>query len=856
MRNSVPVSIASLLLALGTGPALAKKPAAAAAPARASTQVPSALENSAEGKALLAAWKDGNYRWTPEVSAAYLAFSKAQALKEIAEANQTLPADFLAWIDATPDVAMTIYGQSASGAANRLRILRSLEIDLGQDIVRNKYTQFALALAVTRQRNGAAADLSDRKPLELRIPGDPRVLVDTHPKNRPLDVNDHIINFLNDHAPIPDDGHARRVIYPELAYNANGDPIPNPEAKPQIVDDSPGTPGGPKTRHLFAADVIADPKLEEEFNAYMKAHGQTVQIHCGSGARLNWNSHDAKGVDTRGVRAAYDLFLNAYKEKGYFPAAPDRAPSMAESFAYYIRNNEQKPARENIAWPRFPLNAPWPVLTYLALDEQSLRVREDMWQRYRDHGEIHGYGEYVGKIAQVVNPLEARRLTPYEFNYGSIQMELKDGGVCGTMASISVYNMRCLGQPAAPAGQPGHCAVVKYVHNAKDDTYACVGGQYATAGDSGTTPHLPWVFDDSFARRPMYYCQSVGYAVNAGEAAYLQTMAARSFFKTLPQAAQKAHGLELLESAVTQDPYNMAVVDDAQATATTAYEQIHLWKSIAGAIADASKKPGCPATSLFSNEVRGRMYGHVSAMAAPTDKAQLREALEFLVAAKCPDPKLVVNYQLAFGGTTAENQLLVKTAADFKTHLASPRSPAECAAMAARISALADKAQDKARMDAWLAEQWKLMQGHEAFQYAQPLAHHRSTPRIGFDDAVPVLAKRTKQPMPSDAQMMQPLLDQITTDLQTNIAGKRSKNGCNALAARIQLAAGSIKDVNQKSAWAAKLGEVMKGHEHQGSFADPCAGVIAGLTPQVHPSTSPGTANEAGDKAGEPGKGN
>jgi hypothetical protein len=71
--------------------------------------------------------------------------------------------------------------------------------------------------------------------------------------------------------------------------------------------------------------------------------------------------------------------------------------------AFHSRNDRYRPAEGQRPAPlKFPLRAPWPLMTFLAMDGQPLRVREDIWERWRDRGEFHGYGEYIGKIAQNV----------------------------------------------------------------------------------------------------------------------------------------------------------------------------------------------------------------------------------------------------------------------------------------------------------------------------------------------------------------------------------------------------------------------------------------------------------------------
>ncbi len=51
----------------------------------------------------------------------------------------------------------------------------------------------------------------------------------------------------------------------------------------------------------------------------------------------------------------------------------------------------------------------------------------------RIYGNFKTYGEYIEGIAQQHAMQSARRLKPYPFTYATIQMMLKDGGVCGTM---------------------------------------------------------------------------------------------------------------------------------------------------------------------------------------------------------------------------------------------------------------------------------------------------------------------------------------------------------------------------------------------------------------------------------------
>ena len=157
------------------------------------------------------AWQS---RIAQQVSAA-----RTRTLEACKAKGITLPKDFLAWIDHDPVLRDSVYG-CRSDPLPVLLGLRSLEIDLGEQVVRTDYTQLALAFAIqdsyanrTRKAgtwndaDGAALpdalpDVSPRAPLALRISGDPRVPVDTKDTTRTLDRDDHVINFLEDHAPI------------------------------------------------------------------------------------------------------------------------------------------------------------------------------------------------------------------------------------------------------------------------------------------------------------------------------------------------------------------------------------------------------------------------------------------------------------------------------------------------------------------------------------------------------------------------------------------------------------------------------------------------------------------------------
>ena len=558
----------------------------------------------------------------------YVAAARTRTLDECKAKGIVLPKDFLAWIDRDPVLRASVYG-CRNNPLPVLLALRSLEMDLGEKTVRTDYPQLALAFAIQdsyakrtptaggwNDADGAVApdslpDVSPRAPLLLNIPGDPRMPVDTKDSKRTLDRDDHMVNFLEDHAPIEVDVKAQEL--PPLEYDSKG--IAKPRGQAVEVTRKMARP-------LVAADVIASPGLQREFNAYMEAHGQSVRLECGDGA-VGWNSTNAVNDDElrKRIAAAHEMFQAAYRAKGRMPAERDAAPTPAESMAWFIRNDRWKfpdDVRAARAWPRFPLNAPWPVLLMLAADDQPLREREEIWAKFRDTGEMRTYGEYIGDIAQQFDMQSARRLSPFPYSYGSIQMMWKDGGVCGTMGNIGARTERICGVPASTAGQPGHCAMVQMDFDAKARTYTCKGGQYATGGDEVTGVHAGWNYDDKGGRRPMIFHQTVAWGVNVGLESLVDTMVMRRAWDALPAEQRAKECGKFLAAGVARNPYAMTVVEAAFADAPDAKTA----KSMLDDFNAALDKAGVPAErALYRDTVRGMVQARFPDDGAPKKAA-------------------------------------------------------------------------------------------------------------------------------------------------------------------------------------------------------------------------------------------
>jgi len=663
--------------------------------------------------------------------------------------------------------------------------------------------------------------------------------INTREPGRTLDLNDHIINFLNDNAIEEEVVVGHKMVLPELKYDKRGIAIPAPKRKPKKVAVTEK-----RKRTLYAADVIASKALQEKFNAYMKSKGQTVQIDCGERV-VHWKSRNmVRGQANKNIDAALRLFRTAYQAKGLLPAKRDPAPSPAERCAYLIRNFEHKfppKIQAQRKWPLFPLTAPWPVLTLLVADGQPLREREERWVAFRDRGEFKKYGEYIGSVAQQYNMQSARRLKPYAFTYGSIQMMFKDGGVCGAMANISARSHNILGVPASTAAQPGHCALIIGRHDPKSKTYSFGGGQYATGGHDRTHPHVPWFFGDVGARRPMVYHQSITWAVNYGFRPYLESTMAYTVFRLLPDSERKANGAKLLESGLAINPYNFLLTDAAQAAATTPQDQMRFWQKFGAALATAKGKPGCPTEGLYSKTVKTRMYAKIARLPVPKDKRVRDEVYAFLQKEKCDSPTTLAVYRLAIEGLPA---LLSRTELDFNKHLAAVRAKASrandaaCAKMAATIKATAGCVKDRKQRVQWALTLWREAQGHEKY------FGHRY--RVTTNAAVPLLARLSRQKMLPEAKLMQPLLSQVTAELKESVAGERDIKGCRQLAGKIRAAGNALKDQEQKRQWLEGLSKMIAGREtfkprgakkRAKALRDPCAATISKLLAPLSSAT-------------------
>ena len=771
----------------------------------------------ASDRVLEAVTASGN-RFTPAVKDAYLIFTKASALDALKSQGRELPAGFLAWVDSDPVVRDTVYG-ARQNAANVLVMLRSLEIDLGERAVREDFTQLALAMAVVHAAKAPEANLVPRDPVKVVIPGDPREPVNTRDPDRQLDINDHIINFLSENTITEDVVVGSKEEPPPLRYDDKGIAIPPPPNAKKIK--VPITEK--RTRGLYGADVIASRDLQLKFNAYMKSRGHDVNIDCGDKV-VFWKSTAAVRAERKKINEAFVLFRTAYEAKGLLPAARDPFPTPGESAAYYIRNNAHVfpgDVRDQRKWPRYPVNAPWPTLTLLAADNQPLREREERWLAFRDKGEMRTYGEYIGPIAQQFDMQSARRVSPHPFTYGTYQMMAKDGGVCGTMANMGVRTYNTLGIPSCTAGQPGHCALIFFSHDPKTGTYECKGGQFATGGPEKTSPHTPWVFGDTDARKGMLYYQTIAWSVNFGLREYLDSTIAYQVFRTLPPDQQATSGLDFLLSAIPVNPYNILLTDAAVATASSPREFVRICQTVEPLVT-AVDRPGCPKDGHYLSNLRAGVYSRLSKLPVPEDVAVAKEILAWLPADAIEE---VIHYTIAMDGlesvaTRVKTDLVPK---HFAAGLA--RTEADCDRMARTVNAVGARIPDKKARKQWAEDCLKSAVGREAYLGRKD--------KITVDATAAALAKLAGAKLPAEDVLQQPVLTAVADAFGKYLDSPRDAKEAGKHAARLTAVAAQLKDPARRTAWLESLAAAIKGRETfpagKKTLRDPSADVIGKL---------------------------
>ncbi len=124
-------------------------------------------------------------------------------------------------------------------------------------------------------------------------------------------------------------------------------------------------------------------------------------------------------------------------------------------------------------------------------------------------------------------------------------------------------------------------------------------------------------------------------------------------------------------------------------------------------LAGVKDKPGCPATGLYNQIVKDRMFTRVATLPVPEDPEAAQTILDFLVSENCNVPAATAAYRLRLEGLDA---LKKRTTADFSQHLdviqqnASRQHDLDAASQLASIKATLTHIKDRKQQQAWATE--------------------------------------------------------------------------------------------------------------------------------------------------------
>lgn len=722
--------LAVALLAASTGDLMAAKPPKKAAPK------PAAVENRpvvsvlhAELAAAVAALEKSQGQFTPEARAAFVAGRRAQAVAELASHQITLPASLLDWVDADAEVAATVYGIRYGTPAQALFILRSLDLDLGTDTLK-KYKQIALAAAWHNAATVSFASpgpggfsVTERRPVEVKIPPCPLRKVDTHPTDRPMDMNDHIINFLEEEEEV---------------------------AGKEIVTVKPRTP------ILTAGQVVNSSTLQKQLNGYMAKKWPKFQpLACEQANTLA--SRASKHPSIKQLAYAAKLFYTAYVAKGRLPDRPDPLPTATQWITYHISNAENPKRRVN-------LNKPWPVLLYLLETPIPLREAEFVWNEEIAKGlNPTRYIMYIGPIGQYNKELiMITRMRPSEFAFQTYPGKRYYGGVCGTHTYCVLKGGAAMGLSFFGCSSPGHSFPGNISYGKTG--YACTGGNTSAK----------WYFGPSRWEGGSGKMQSLVWAMNYGHEAFSESQLAWTAAILLTPHLPRQATMNLLKSAVTLNPYNQSLVRAAVPACQTQAELFEFWTNFRAAVDTAKAKPGCPqGGGLIAATWSGIAQG-LEKLPVPEDKTLATSIYGRLTALGC-SPTLLVRYQGQLEGLDAT---LAATGTAFQRYLASNRSLASSASMKSRLENTVALIQDPQTKKDWAAELQKSAEGLEKF------LNRTGHPKLGrgrfqvVNDAAIEYLMTLSGNRPTPEMIQNAFMAQVTRQLGAHLASKRNSDLC------------------------------------------------------------------------------
>ncbi|MFD0893646.1 hypothetical protein KBB96_07120 [Luteolibacter ambystomatis] len=747
------------------------------------TTIPRVAGADAGFKLLLQQLKNDRGGFTDGVKSSYLAYRKAQAMEELAKHRIVLPAALFAWVEQTPTVASTLYGIRGASPAQALVLLRSLELDLGTARM-SKYPQPVLATVMLHAGHVDLAkpedstfyirdrhvkdyekgirylSLAARAPLKVEIPKSPLVKVDTHPKDRPLDMNDHIINFMEEE---------------ETLRNGKVSVVPRREV-------------------IRACDIVADRKLQNEFNAYMASRQKDWQpLDCGD-KELHWGFTAVAWTlpHVKDHTRAYKMFFDAYTAKGRLPAKRDNKPLPNVWLAYQIDNAETRGAI---------LPDAWPFAMYLMVNPVPLREAEFAWEEERTGKRPMRYIEYVNQVAQDPPKLALRRMTAFEFAYGSLPMMRKDGGVCGTHTATSNLAGVALGKCPLSASSPGHSYPAFFEKDAK--------GIYTTADASCSDE---WYFGEKpldVKPQPVLggdrKALSLAAAMNYGLQGFADSNLGWSLFMQLPQTVADTYGPGLLKSAWMRNPYNLDLSYRALESMKNPEQLIASWEGFQAALTASKEKPGCPQEGYVTGNPFQKFATELQKYPVPSDRALCSRIYSAMQASGAP-VKLVSQYEIAAQGG---DKFLSGLTKDLNQHFSAYYRTEEARkAMRDKLQYVADNMKNPEQKKVWMKSQ--------ADQYARRglcLTKGSKGYQVVQDEAAMFLVNALGS-KPDEKAWTQALLDLTSEGLKAHVASKRDTPTCKDMAARLEgiIASAQNQQINL-APWAEAWFGIMDGYQ-------------------------------------------
>ncbi|MCP5536801.1 MAG: hypothetical protein H7A51_11305 [Akkermansiaceae bacterium] len=711
-----------------------------------------------------------NHRFTPEARLAYLNYRKADAIKALQQHAISLPDPLFDWVDQSPVIASAIYGMEHGTPAQALVLLHSLTLDLGDANVR-KYPQLVLAAVMLHARqvdlkNPEALpwiSLKKRPPIKVVIPGNPLVRVDTHPKDRPYDIHDHVINFMYETETLNQAGEITKV-----------EPRPKP---------------------IRACDIVASKPLQAEFNTYMQRKVKDFQpLHCGES--LNWKY---KGVSWRlperkALGRAWQLFSEAYMTKGLLPRNRDPLPSPAEWLAYQI-SNANDPSR------KVELPDAWPFAIYLVNSPQPLREAEYAWLEMARGIRPMRYVEYVGKVAQDATMLRLRRLTPFDYAYGSLAMMRKDGGVCGTHTSTNMQAGAALGMSMMNCASPGHSfpGSLKKANGIYSATVARTG--------------IKWYFDHqnpTSIGNDSNKLVALAAAMNWGLDGFTDSLLGWSLCLELQPHLSAGQRHSLLKSSLMLNPCNISLARATCAATTSPGQALALWLDFQKALESKKGQQGFQHSDRMLSETWKNICKIWEQQPVPGDK-QLCAQIYGALAQNPTSSELLTRYQLHVKGLDAT---LVNVSRELDTHFSSLfRTDEDGRKLLDRLNSTLASIKDPKRPGLkadWLAEQHSRLNNRGLYvTYDQ-----RARKYIAKQDPCALLLHGlAKKPVDNKAWATR-MLDQASIELEKHLKSKRTTDICKTMAAKLRAVVAHAKSQQiDLSRYAATWFKMMDGHQ-------------------------------------------